>query len=148
MAESPEQRPSRRAKRAASRSPRAWIVLLDRSPWFEVRIGDLQRQLSGVRAHSAHAQQVVGRAGQPHQLGITLDAVQAGLAQTANGFAPAKELLNTLAHDLAGSIGRRAQRALIQPDGAAALDAGDVRPDMLGFQGAHELPRRAAARSG
>ena len=51
MAESPEQRPSRRAKRAASRSPRAWIVLLDRSPWFEVRIGDLQRQLSGVRAH-------------------------------------------------------------------------------------------------
>src|SRR6267154_1878834 len=96
------------------------------SPW-----NTFCRHLSRGRTHSTDAHRVVGQARQPHQLRVTLDAPQAGLAKAAHGFAPAEKLLDTFANNLAGPIAGRAEGASIWPGGVVSGVDGHMRSDAL-----------------
>ena len=74
----------------------------------------LQGHLSCSCRQATDAQQVVGGAGQIQKLRIAMHALQAGLAQSADGLAPSKELLDPLAHDLPRTIGARLEYASTQ----------------------------------
>ena len=88
------------------------ISLLDRVDCCDsVRFKASDRVIVGLcgmllrrRAQAADAQELVGRAGQPHQQRVAFDAVQAGLSKAANAVAPADELLDAFAHNLAGAM--------------------------------------------
>src|SRR5690349_4422683 len=92
-------------------------------------IGTLQRQLSCRRTQPTDAQQVVRGGGQVKKIGIAAHAAQARLAKPADGFSPAEELLDALAHDLARSVGLGVESATVETLRVAPLDAGDVRAD-------------------
>src|SRR5665213_3071562 len=96
---------------------------------------NFRRHLSCGRAHSTDAYQVVGQASQAHQLLVALDTAQPRLAQTAYGFAPTEELLDSFAHDLTCSISGRFERAFANASGVVTRVEGDMRSDALREQG-------------
>ena len=66
--------------------------------------GTILRHLSCSRTHSTDAHKVVDQAGQTHEVSVASDASQLRLTQAAHCLAPAKELLDTFAHDLTGPV--------------------------------------------
>ena len=100
-----------------------------------------RRHLSCSGTQSTDAHEVVGRAGEPHQLRISSDAPQARLAQSTHRFAPAKKLLDAFAHNLAGLIPGRAKRASIRTGRVVSGVDGHMRGDALREQAIDEAAR-------
>ena len=90
-----------------------------------------RRHLSRGGTQSTDAHEVIGHAGQAHQLHLAPDAPQARLAQAADSLAPTKELLDAFAHDLTGSIAGRVQSASIRAGRIVSRIDGDVRSNAL-----------------
>ena len=106
------------------------------SPWSLLR-----RHLSCSRTHSTETYEVVGQAGQAHQLLVALDASQFGLAQGADRLAPTKELLDAFAHDLTGPIAAGLYGAGAQTRREVSGVEGYVRRDALCKQSLNEPTR-------
>jgi hypothetical protein len=103
--------------------------------------GIFRRHLSCSRTQSTDAHQVVGQTSQTHQLLVTPDAPQPGLAQAADGLAPTKELLDPFAHDLACPIAARFEHAFTEAGRVVSGVEGDMRSDTLCEQRFDEAPR-------
>src|SRR5580704_4142491 len=111
---------------AGLRSFRVLKLCMFGSPWSIFR-----RHLSCSGTHSTDAHQVVGQPGQAHQLLVSPNAAQTGLAQSADCLAPTKELLDAFAHDLTRPITGRFQRAFTDTCGVVSGVQGDMRSDAL-----------------
>src|ERR1035437_11041109 len=98
---------------------------------FRSPMGNARRHLPCGRTHSTDAYQVVGQAGQTHQLLVAPDTAQFCFAQTAYDLAPTKELLDAFAHDLTGPVAGRVERAPIRAGGVVSGVEGYMRRDVL-----------------
>ena len=70
--------------------------------------------LSCGRTQAAHAQQVVGGAGELRPVLRACHTLEARLAQPANSLAPAEDLVDALPNDLANLIAARLTGAIIE----------------------------------
>ena len=101
----------------------------------------VRRHLSRSRTQPTDAHEIVGRAGQPHQLRVAPDAPQSGLAQTTYGLAPTKELFNVFANNLTGSIAARVEGASIRAGGVVSGVDSHMQRDALREQAIDEAAR-------
>src|SRR5882757_920175 len=98
---------------------------------FESPRGSFHGHLSCSWTHSTDAHQVVGQTGQAHQLVVTSNTPQSGLAQAPDCLAPTKELLDSFAHDLTCPIAGRFKRAFTEAGRVVTCIDGDMRSDTL-----------------
>ena len=92
--------------------------------------------------HSGEAHQVAGGHGELELLIDALQSAKHGLANPADGLAPAEVLLDPLADDLAQAVARMASGAAVDRAAAApGVVAGDVRRDLALATGGDEVGR-------
>src|SRR5882672_9325272 len=96
------------------------------------------------RRQARHAQEVVGAR---CEVGVELRAIEAHeatLSHAGNGLEPAEDLLDALAMTLTDPVTRMACRPSIETRRASALDAGNVRADLVLAQIANQSPAAVA----